>query len=89
MQLNNVSVNGDDCVNYQVGDGNGDEDYLGTVQSMEECIALVKTYDASANGATMRNPEGTTPPFKCYKEVGQTSANDSNNWVNCEIAPEQ
>jgi hypothetical protein len=56
---------------------------------MTECVALVKSNDPNANGATMSNPANGGSSFSCYKEMGQTGDNGSSSWVNCEITPGQ
>ena len=78
-----LADNGPNCVSYEVGDGNGSEANIGSANNMAECIELVQANDANANGATMANPANGSPPYACFKEVGQSSTNGSPSWVNC------
>ena len=75
------------CTEYQLGDASSDvEKLVGAVDSMRECVELVKSFNNS-NGATMQNPNNGPGPYACYKEQGQTKADIASfEFVNCLIS---
>ena len=64
-------------VTFQRGDGTGGhEEYLGSFNSYEECVAYIKLHRPTANGATI-SPGGAG---SCYAEFDMTGDNDSSGW---------
>ena len=53
---------------------------MGDAATREECIAMVKTREPTANGVTFPNRAG---PANCYAEFGMTAIRPSQNWQTC------
>ena len=66
--------------NFEVGDAaGGSERSVGQTNSREECAALVRSNEPSANGATYGTNGGRT----CYAEFGATYIAARSAWQTC------
>jgi len=59
---------------------------FGIADSFDECIALVVTYEPTANGATWIGGEDDRKG-ECYAEYGQTGCQNNDVMTNCMITP--
>jgi len=65
----------------QTGDGiGGQEEFLTSAESFDECVSIVTSVRPDANGVTFQPGSGA-----CYAEFGQTSTNVNPRYENCYI----
>ena len=66
----------------EIGDGvGGTEEYISSVESIAECVELVKATRPDANGATVSK----ALPGGCYAEFGMEESNGSDSYWTCKI----
>ncbi|CAK0810961.1 unnamed protein product [Prorocentrum cordatum] len=75
------------CASWAQGDGSGgNETFLGTVATCQECLQLVLNTDPTAAGATFRAPGSSTSPLgECYLEHAWLYPNGDQSWITMPI----
>jgi hypothetical protein len=72
LRSNPVTVNPNHC-DWSTGDGTGGQEiHVGSSNSREACVALVKSEKPNANGVTMQKSNGA-----CFAEIGMTGQNSN------------